>query len=312
MGQTTKEFQVSAIGDSVTPGTDSIKLGIPMIKAMIAETTEGLEPDYIEGVKFAYLIHPPQLQDELRGRLSTLPVPAMTSPPSRRLISVVVDQKTLDFVVEPYEMDLTRRRSEDPRWLIVILFNPDMPAMGVKVEAQGPLTFKEPTPLLSETKVAENWAMEKLRVYLRDIGMHLQNVSQEPNGPSTFPDFRARLNGVQWDFEVTRVLGDILKSRHILDQPRNSKKNIDMAVQSPPIDEQDVEDALTDAINKKRCKRQSDGPGRNLFLVLVNPLDLDIKDNVDIWDDLDLTEFDAVVLISGYPQPSLELVKWPF
>ena len=271
MGQTTKEFHTSTIGDSVASGTDGKSLGIPMIKAMIADTTEGLESDYIDGVTTVYLIHPPKLQDELHRHLSALPVPAMTNPASERLISVVVGEKMRHFVVDPYKMDLPRRRSADPRWLIVILFNPEMPAMGVKVEAQGPLTFKKPTPLLSETEVAEKWAMGVLQNHLREKGICVQSVVYEPNGPKKFPDYRARLDDVPWDFEVTRVLGDILKNRRILDQPRNSKKNIDLAVQSPPISEQDIVTALDRAIKSKERKRRTNGAARNLCLVLYQP-----------------------------------------
>ena len=137
MGQGTKEFYTSTIGDSITPDAGGKKLGIPMIKAMIAETTEVEERDYIEGVTKVYVIHPPQLEDELRRHLSALPVPAMSSSPSERLISVAVGQEMRHFVVEPCKMDLNRRHSTDPRWLIVHLYNPDIPALAIGVEAQG-------------------------------------------------------------------------------------------------------------------------------------------------------------------------------
>ena len=120
MGQGTKEFYTSTIGDSITPDADGKKLGIPMIKAMIAEMTEVEERDYVEGVTKVYVIHPPQLEDEIRDHLSALPVPPMSSSPSEKLISVAVGQEMRHFVVEPYKMDLTRRQSTDPRWLIVL------------------------------------------------------------------------------------------------------------------------------------------------------------------------------------------------
>ena len=130
-----------------------------MIKAMIAETADVEDSEYVEGVTKVYVIHPPELEDELRRHLSALPVPAMSDSPSERLMSVAIGQESRRFVVEPYKMDLTRRGSTDPRWLIVHIYNPDIPALAISVEAQGPLTFKEPTPLLSDTEVAETWAM---------------------------------------------------------------------------------------------------------------------------------------------------------
>ena len=191
MGQATKEFYTSTIGDSITPDADVPKLGIPMIKAMIAEEIEEIEDsDYVDGVTKVYVIHPPQLEDEIRCHLSALPVPATYASRSERLISITTGQEMRHFVVEPYGMDLTRRSSTDPRWLIVLLYNPDMPALAIKVGAQGPLTFKEPTPLLSDTEVAEKWTMEIIRGHLREAGVDVRCVSYEPNGAKTFPDYR--------------------------------------------------------------------------------------------------------------------------
>ena len=312
MGEATKEFYTSTSGDSFTRDADGKKLGIQMIKAMIAETIEVEECDYVDGVTKVYVIHPPQLEDELQCHLSALPVPAISASRSERLISIAVGQEMRHFVVEPYKMDLTRRRSTDPRWLIVHLYNPDRPALGIRVEAQGPLTFKEPTPLLSDTEVAEKWAMEVIQSHLREAGVGVRCVCYEPNGPKTFPDYRARLNGTPWDFEITRVLGDILENRHILDQPRDARRNMDMAVQSPPIGEKDVATALDRAIKSKEGKDQSDGITRSLCLVLLNALDLDIGSQSNVWEDIDLTSFHAVILVNGYSRPSIELIKGRF
>ena len=306
MGQATKEFYTS------TWDADGKKLGIQMIKAMIAETIEVEERDYVDGVTKVYVIHPPQLEDEIQCHLSALPVPAISASRSERLISIAAGQKMRHFVVEPYKMDLTRRRSTDPRWLIVHLYNPDIPALAIGVGAQGPLTFKEPTPLLSNTKVAEEWAMGVIENHLREAGVGVRCVSYEPNGPTTFPDYRARLNGTPWDFEITRVLGDILENRHILDQPRDARRNMDLAVQSPPIDEKDISTALDRSIKNKEGKDQPDGITRSLCLVLLNALDLDIGSQSNVWENIGLTSFQAVILVNGYRRPSVELIKGHF
>ena len=312
MGEATKEFYTSTSGDSFTRDADGKKLGIQMIKAMIAETIEAADADYVNGVTKVYVIHPPQLEDELRCHLSALLVPAISASRSERLISIAVGQEIHHFVVEPYKMDLTRRRSTDPRWLIVHLYNPDIPALAIGVEAQGPLTFKEPTPLLSDTEVAEKWAMGVIQSHLREAGVDVRCVCYEPNGPKTFPDDRARLNGTLWDFEITRVLRGFLENRRILDQPRDVRKNMDMAVQSPPIDERYVGTALDHAIKSKEGKNQSDGIARSLCLVLLNALDLDIGSQSNVWEDMDLTSFHAVILVNGYSRPSVELIKGRF
>ena len=318
MGQATKEFATSTVGDSITSDAEGKKLGIQLIKAMIAETIGGEDWDYVDGVTKVYVIHPPQLEDELRRHLSTLPIPATSVSLWERLISITVGSEMHRFVVEPYKMDLTRRRSTHPRWLIVHLYNPDTPALAIKVAAQGPLTFKEPTPLLSNTEIAEKWAMGVIQSHLREAGVDVQCVCYEPNGPKTFPDYQAQLDGTPWDFEITRVLGDILENRHILDQPRDARKNIDRAVQSPPIEELDVISSLDHAIRSKdrRAQKerntQSDGITRSLCLVLINALGLEIGSQSNVWKDIDLPSFNTVILVNGYSTPTVELIKGRF
>ena len=312
MGQGTKEINISTVTDPVIENADDTKLGLPLVKAIIAEIADAESTDYIEGVTRVYLIHPPQLEKELNDHLSGLPVPPGYHSPSERLISVPVREETRLFLVQPYKMDLTRRRSADPRWLIVYLYNPVIPALAITVEAQGPLTFEEPTPLLKDTKVAESWAMEVMQDYLRDMGIDIGRVRQEPNGPTSFPDYRVQLNSELWDVEIVRVLGDILETRHILDKPRDGRKMMDRAVQSSPIEDGDVENALDSAIKSKGPKRRSDGTGSNYCLLLLNPLGLDVGSQSPWWKGRDLTSFDVVVLVNGYSQPSVEFIKGNF
>ncbi len=312
MGQSSKEFYTSTIGNDNILDADGKKLGIPLVKAMIAEMAENQDSDYIEGVKKVYLIHPPQLERELNSHLVPLLVPAIACSRSERLISVDVGQMMRQFVVEPYAMDLTTRPSADQRWLIVHMYNPDMPALAIGVEDQGPMTFKEPTPLLADTEVAEDWAINLLGDYLRDTGVDVRGVCHEPNGPKTYPDYTAQLDGVPWDFEITRVLGDILETRHILDKPRNARNMMHRAVQSPPLGVGDVEAALEYAIKSKERKRRVDGTTRSLCLVLLNPLDMDLSTRSAAWKGMDLSAFDAIALINGYSQPSIEFMKGRF
>ena len=62
--------------------------------------------------------------------------------------------------------------------------------------------------------------MGVIQSHLREAGVDVRCVCYEPNGPKTFPDYRAQLNGTLWDFEITRVLGDILNNRLILESAK--------------------------------------------------------------------------------------------
>ena len=49
MGQSTREFSTSTIADSIKPDSNGRRLGIPLLKAIIAEMAELEESHYIEG-----------------------------------------------------------------------------------------------------------------------------------------------------------------------------------------------------------------------------------------------------------------------
>ena len=87
---------------------------------------------------------------------------------------------------------------------------------------------------------------------------------------------------------------------------------MDRAVQSSPIEDGDVENALDSAIKSKGPKRRSDGTGSNYCLLLLNPLGLDVGSQSPWWKGRDLTSFDVVVLVNGYSQPSVEFIKGNF
>ena len=308
MGRSSKEFTLSKAAGAIGANSEGKKLGIPLLRAMIAEVAQAVEAEYIDGVTKVYIIHPPTLEDELIGQLSGLPVPPMADSESERMMSIPVNGSTQAFVVLPYAMDLPGHRSPDPKWLIVHLYNPDLPALVMRVREDGPWTFREPTPLLSDTKDAENWAMGQLRDHLYNEGVDIRFVS-EPNGPGTFPDFRATIAGEKWDVEVTRVLGDLMNNRHVPDRSRDSRRVIERAAQSPEIGESDVERALNQAIRSKASKRPSVGKGFKYCLLLVNAAGLNVGEQSPVWQDKNLSSFDAIVLMSGYTHPKIEFIK---
>ena len=46
--------------------------------------------------------------------------------------------------------------------------------------------------------------------------------------------------------------------------------------------------------------------------MLLNVLDLDIGSRSNVWEDIDLTSFHAVILVNDYSKPSVELIKGRF
>ena len=303
--------QMPSLPDAATTNGSgqTAKLGIPLLKRGIASIVTALEPKEVEGATKVYIVHSPALKDDLHRHLADLPVPAYYDSMEERLISVTVDGKTLSFTVTPYMMGPLCQADADERWLLINLYNPHMPSMAIAVAEEGFMALKEPTPLLGDTEAVETWAMEKLTERWTRSGIHVQNVGKEPNGPKTFPDYTVSLNQKRWTCEITRVLGTIPTTRRVLDQPRDRIRNMERAVQSPPLLPSDIEAAVGKAITDKTAIRRKQSSTNRVCLVLVNVLDRELDKQSTVWQQQDLAAFDAVVLISGFSEPRVEWIK---
>ena len=283
-------------------------MDVSLIKELASQIVQGMDPDYIRGSTVLYLIHPQYLKGEVTKALAKLPFSPTPGANEQRLISIRDNERTHAFQVEPYQMELPRRNFESPGWLIALLFNPEDPALVLSVPASGPMNGLNSELGLGDTDSVEFRSMNLIEQELGTRGMNV-NYVHEPNGHTSFPDFNADIDGIEWEIEVTRVLGRITKDRVINEEDRDRASNIAKAVRKPPIDRAAIDAALDKAIDEKRGKLKYCKAGAKYCLVLVNSIDLDIGSASTDWSSKDLKAFDTVILVQVNPQPTLEYIK---
>ena len=265
---------------------------------------------YVEGAHTMYFIHPPALKYKIVQAMSKLPVAVGRGPNNRRLISVQTPQRSYVFQVCAYELDLPLEYVEDPTWMILHLFNPTDPAMELLIPESGSLVDVAPTLALDSTEKLEYAAIELVEQDLHNKQMRAE-YTREPNGFATFPDFEACIEGTKWTIEVTRVLTGIAEGRTFRTGARDEESVVAHMVQSSPIGTNKIDDALVDSLEDKGAKAPALERGTKYCLVLVDVANLGIQKGATIWQNKDLSAFDAVIVISKNErrENSVEYIK---
>ena len=245
MGKIAIEFPSYDTADLFPEVGSSRRLDIPLVKGLVQKAVSCETQDFLDGVQTVYLVHPSALNQGMVQIMAKLPFANRHS--ERRLLSVPCEGRNYAFSVEAYQMDLPKHHEVSPGWLAVLLFNPREPLIELQVPEQGALLTVNTTLPLGDSRFAEEWAMATVANDLKAKDVVVDYV-HEPNGKSTFPDFEAVIQNVEWSVEVTCVLGGVPDGRIIRLPARNREAMIESAAQSPPIDSEAVTAALEQAI----------------------------------------------------------------
>ncbi len=285
--------------DPEIPGSASNgKLALPNVKAAIKQVINSNEEEFLDGVRKVYIVHPPSLQEDAIGMMSTLPAAGINS--STRLISLVNEGTTKVFPIETFCMKLHRAPFESTGWM-TILFDPERPVVQILVPAGQPAAILAPLYGLGNTVNTERLAMDAITSRLNTGTSSVTRAIHEPNRDTTFPDFEATISGQEWSIEVTRPLKGIANGRVIkVGDPRQTAMTIH-ASKTSPINEQTLHEAITCAITEKSEKAAECKPGTKYCLALVNVADLNIAKEEYDWTKQDLSKFDAVLLLRFQP-----------
>ena len=294
LGQSTTSFR-SSTSEQLNSETGNNLL--PVLKREASRIIADMPCDYMQGASTMYVIHSPTLKAKIVQAISKLPLAVGKNPTHRRLISVETDEMSYVFELDTYEIDLPLEYVDDPRWLILHLFNPDDPAMELLIPEPGSLIDVMPTMALDDTARLEYAAMEIVEQDLRSKQTRVE-YTHEPNGVATFPDFEAYIDGAKWEIEVTRVLTGIAGGRTFRSGARNEESAVAQIVQSSPIGDNEIDHALTTALEGKGAKSPRVEPGTNYCLILVDVANLGIQKESDVWKEKDLSAFAAVIVIS--------------
>ena len=137
--------------------------------------------------------------------------------------------------------------------------------------------------------------------YLRERGLSVSEPQQEPNGDTTFPDWRASIELIgKCDVEITRMSDGLIKPRLMQfgRDPLNPEHDprIVKALSNAKFGETALRSAVSDALSKKATKKPKVQSGHSYVLVVVNDIFPILEPWFRIWDGHDFSAFDWVFL----------------
>ncbi len=256
---------------------------LDFLKEQVALIVSRNSPEWVHGCDGIVIIHHPNKRERLISLLSRLPVSAQVSKP-RKLLSVRYKEDLLAFAVDLHENKLIFEDS-----LIIGLSNHSDPAAEFLVEndrGKGPRF----TGLYADKQAMECFAIDALcRV------MNLESVYKyEPLGKDTFPDFELTIGGKKWAVEVTRIETGMVTYVPLAREV--SRRTID-EVTANPITGSRVRDALIKALTEKTERRNYCSHYSSYCLILIDLVDSVGGEGVAVWNGIDLSGFEAVVIV---------------
>ena len=273
------------------------QVGIPLLKDIVGDILRSTTPEYISATTTVYLVHPPALASAVANAMTALPLSPASEWYERRMLSVIHDGNTEVFDVETYQVTLPDKGDD---WWVVLLFNPEDPPIVIQHQVE--------VPLVSSSTESEIWAMSRIEQWISEKGSHC-SWQHEPNGQSTFPDFSAQIDGVEWALEVTRPLEGIIDGRIIRTEDRKWRARMAQVFKRPHVGGDEIKEALKQALEAKGERFQNYHGGQKNGLVLVNAAAFDLGRTTDAWGDQDLSHFDAVILVQDRIAPEMDVIK---
>ena len=256
------------------------------------------DPAYSSGVDSVTVIYPRALESRVTKQLSGFP-PCLSSVAGSSIMGAVkaihvqgrTGTKSLAILGQPLDIDVPDRgvflclnNPVDPSWVATAPRNkPSMRLFGRR-------------QVLNEHEISERAAWEQVDSWLRAKDFSVRG-DQYPEGENAPPDYRAWIEGAEYDVEMTSV-PDMekwtLKSKY-----RDLEKRISEVAKQPSETMAEVTDALCRVLSKKResLEKVAEGnPRRHRMLVVSNWSAHELADQ-SLWPQECVFAFDVVMLV---------------
>ena len=262
-------------------------LTIQSLKDHVTDIISGNPPEWIRECVGISLMHHPDKRAELVSILSKLPESVY---PGQKLLSVQYGDDVFALNVQLHENKFMATDG-----LCLWLDNPTDPAVEhiVPSDRGDSLTIRD---VYESKEKMEYFAMMSFGSDLlsnTSLTASDMNCRYEPLGKA-FPDFELTGLDQDWAFEVTRIESDMVEYLR-LSEPLERDK-FDKAARKRVTDDGIIA-ALTKALSDKTKRRNDCLSYSRACLLLVDVVDsVDVKSSA-IWGGIDLSAFDAVVLI---------------
>ena len=255
-------------------------------------------PGFSSGVDSVTIVFPKALQSRVTKQLSGFP-PHISSAAGSSMAGASksihvrgrAETRSLAILEQPVEIDvpdggvfLCLNNPVDPSWVVTA------------PQGRPPVRLFGRRQVLNEHEISERAAWERVSSWLKDRGLPVHG-DQYPEGENAPPDYRASIDGVEYDVEMTSV-PDMekwtLKSKY-----RDLEKRISEVAKQPGETMAEVVDALCRVLSKKReilDDMAEENARRPRMLVVSNWSAHELADESH-WPQEHVSAFEVVILV---------------
>ena len=266
------------------------ELTVDYLKDEAARLIASNDPEWVSGCKGLFIIHHPCKEGKLISAMAHL-LRSSKSAGTNKVLSVLHEGQSYSLEIELHPNVHMR---EDG--LILGLVNPEDPANFRLIEEDRGqiLNFSD---LYKGKETMEQFALYSL---LQDVDRRLEiptggiDEKYEPLGESTYPDFGVTIEGQEWAVEVARVESDM--TSYVEVDRRLDQRAYNRAFKKHITDDR-VSETLTQEIGDKSQIRSKCLHYSHHCLLLVDIVDGVGDKKSPVWENCDLSMFDAVVVV---------------
>ncbi len=183
--------------------------------------------------------------------------------------------------------------------LSLFVDNFDERVFKVNAPRGGSPTFNRYFDPIDDTK-HEREVLESFRIFNEENGWHMSNPTHQPNGGTSFPDWRFTVDGNVYDIEITRLLNDLFENRML----RYGRVKFDPAetdevaetLENSKFSEAELSASISKAVSGKSAKKLKFGGIFDCILIISNEIFPVMEPWFRIWEGHDYSEFMVVFL----------------
>ena len=258
------------------------------VKDVVKEIISNNPIQWVQGCVGVTLMHHPDKRGKLVATLSKLPD---STRPGQKLLSVPHGDDVYALNVQLHENEFMRADG-----LYVWLDNPADPVAEHVVQGDRGESLTIRDVYDENNEKMEYFAMISFLSNLlsnTDLAISDLECRYEPLGKA-FPDFDLTVCDQEWAFEVTSIQSGMVSYLRVSEGL--DRETFEKAARRKVTDDKIIT-ALGKALNDKTGKRNDCPSYSRACLLLVDVVDSVDPDSVTTWKDVDLSAFDAVVLV---------------
>ena len=267
-------------------------------------------PEFLGGVDSVTMMYPKRLSTAVRQQLAKFPphlplISEFSTRDNAKSVHIETETGTRCLAVLEQMLDI-----EVPTGAVYLSLNsPAEPVWAMYVSDQGPMPLVGTATVMNDQQLTERCAWERVYSWCHARGIAISGEPY-PNGENNFPDYGAFIEGSNFKVEMTTTPD--MEKWTIKAWYRDLEKMISEVARQPSETLEEVTSHLSRVVTKK-CERvrydksQGGSNSAERYLLVVTNFSTHDLSGADVWNTIDLVDFDAVLLIQA---DAIHCVKW--